>query len=153
MRAAAPEGRSTAGVPRRRPDTARTLGTVGALLIAIGALGAGALPVPNPLAGLRLVGLPARTTTLSLALAWAGAALVVLAWLQVGRRVRAGGPDAPSLAALGRAAALWTLPVALAPPVFSRDVYSYLAQGATLARGLSCPAGLLRSYLWPALPK
>ncbi|QJY48837.1 polyprenol phosphomannose-dependent alpha 1,6 mannosyltransferase MptB [Pseudonocardia broussonetiae] len=115
---------------------ARLLGTTGALLVALGALGAGALPVPHPLAGLRLVGLPARTATLSLALAWAGAALLVLAWLQVSRRVRAGGPLAPSRAELGRTALLWALPLAIAPPVFSRDVYSYLAQGAVLARGL-----------------
>jgi alpha-1,6-mannosyltransferase len=119
-----------------RTATPRLLGTTGALLVAVGALGAGALPVPHPLAGLRLLGLPARTATLSLALAWAGAALLVLAWVRIAVLVRAGGPDAPPRGALARAAVLWTLPVALAPPVFSRDVYSYLAQGATLARGL-----------------
>ncbi len=31
---------------------------------------------------------------------------------------------------------MWAVPLALAPPLFSRDVYSYLAQSATLARGL-----------------
>lgn len=133
--AAAGAGPPRAGSPRG-PAAARVLGTTGALLTALGSLGAGALPVPHPLAGLRLIGLPARTATLSLALAWGGAALVVLAWLRIGGAVRAGGPDAPTPGALARAAALWALPVALAPPIFSRDVYSYLAQGAVLVRGL-----------------
>jgi alpha-1,6-mannosyltransferase len=31
---------------------------------------------------------------------------------------------------------MWAVPLAVAPPLFSRDVYSYLAQSATLARGL-----------------
>jgi len=113
---------------------ARLLGATGAVMTAVGGLGAGALPVPHPLAGVRLLGLPARTATLSLAVAWAGAALLVLAWVRIGRQVR--GPRPPSATELGRAALLWTLPLALAPPLFSRDVYSYLAQGAVLARGL-----------------
>lgn len=38
----------------------RRLGTTGALMAAGAALGAGALPVPNPLFGLRVLGLPRR---------------------------------------------------------------------------------------------
>jgi alpha-1,6-mannosyltransferase len=57
------------------------------------ALGAGALPVPNPLLGLRLLGLPGRNVTPALALAYAGTGLVVLAWLGVARMLYR--PDAP----------------------------------------------------------
>jgi len=124
--------------PRRVPGPAapfRRLGLTGALLMAIGALGAGALPVPNPLFGVRLLGLPSRNDTLSLALAYAGAVILVIAWVGVARQVCT-NRAAPSGRELVRAAALWALPLAAAPPLFSRDVYSYLAQGTILARGL-----------------
>jgi hypothetical protein len=58
----------------------------------------------------------------------AGLALLVDAWLRMrprdGRRV-------PSLTW-----AFWSLPVLLAPPLFSRDAYSYAAQGLIVQRGL-----------------
>src|SRR6476620_11899455 len=103
------------------------MGLAGSLLLALGALGAGAVPLPNPLAGLRLVGLPARNPTISLAVAYAGVALVVLAWSRIALQWRARRP--PSRPELARAAATWAAPLLFAPPLFSRDVYSYLAQG------------------------
>jgi alpha-1,6-mannosyltransferase len=116
----------------------RRLGLVGSLLMAVGSLGAGALPVPNPLFGQRLLGLPARNATLAIAITYTGLILLVLAWLWVGKMLRARGAvaPAPDRAQLARTAALWALPLAVAPPLFSRDVYSYLAQSAILARGL-----------------
>jgi alpha-1,6-mannosyltransferase len=122
------------GIPTDELRDLRRLGLAGSLLLAVGAFGAGALPTPNPMAGLRLVGLPARNPTISLAVAYAGLVLLVLAWGRVLLRLRR--PGAPSRRALTRAAVTWILPLALAPPLFSRDVYSYVAQGAILARGL-----------------
>jgi alpha-1,6-mannosyltransferase len=123
------------------PDPARIprrLGLTGTLLMGIGALGAGALPVPNPLFGLRVISLPARNATAAIAITYAGMGMLVLAWLWIGRMLRARGavapaPDRPQLARTGL---LWALPLALAPPMFSKDVYSYLAQSAITARGL-----------------
>lgn len=115
---------------------ARRLGLTGTLLMAIGSLGAGALPVPNPLSGLRLLGLPARNTTVSIAVVYAGMGLLVVAWLWVARKVRSDGPSAPTRAQLMRTALTWAAPLVVAPPMFSRDVYSYLAQGAMLGHGL-----------------
>ena len=119
--------------PSRR---ARRLGLTGSLLMAAGSLGAGALPVPNPLFGLRVLGLPARNATLAIAVTYAGIVLVVLAWLWIGNMLRWRGavPPAPNPAQLARTGMLWVLPLVLAPPMFSRDVYSYLAQSAILAR-------------------
>ncbi|MFC5994245.1 polyprenol phosphomannose-dependent alpha 1,6 mannosyltransferase MptB [Pseudonocardia hispaniensis] len=117
---------------------ARRLGLTGALLMGVGALGAGALPVPNPFNGLRLLGLPARNATVAIAVTYAGMAMLVLGWLWIGRMLSARGavPPAPDRGQLARAGLLWALPLALAPPLFSRDVYSYLAQSAITARGL-----------------
>ncbi len=114
----------------------RRFGTVGALLMAIGALGAGANPVDNPLFGLRVIGLPARNYTVSLAIICAGVVMVVLAWLWLGRLAKPGRVRLLSRSQLDRTVAMWAVPLALAPPLFSKDVYSYLAQSAMVARGI-----------------
>ena len=49
-------------------------------------------------------------------------------------RARGAVAPAPDRTQLARTGLLWALPLALAPPMFSRDVYSYLAQSAILAR-------------------
>jgi alpha-1,6-mannosyltransferase len=64
----------------------------------------------------------------AVALVYAGVALVCCAWLALGRAL----PSQRRLLIIG---AMWALPVALAPPLFSRDVYSYLAQGTILHLG------------------
>ena len=106
--------------------------------MAVGALGSGALPVPNPLFGLRVLGLPAATPRWPSPSPTPASALVVLAWLWVGKMLRYRGAVAP--APTGRSwparRSMWALPLAVAPPMFSRDVYSYLAQSAILARHL-----------------
>ncbi|NMI02279.1 polyprenol phosphomannose-dependent alpha 1,6 mannosyltransferase MptB, partial [Pseudonocardia acidicola] len=131
-------GPSLPARPRDPSRLARRLGLTGALLMGIGALGAGALPVPNPLNGLRVLGLPGRNATVSIALIYAGMGMLVLAWLWIGRMLRARGAvaPAPNHGQLARTALLWALPLAAAPPMFSKDVYSYLAQSAITARGL-----------------
>ncbi|WP_214402608.1 polyprenol phosphomannose-dependent alpha 1,6 mannosyltransferase MptB [Pseudonocardia lacus] len=135
--------------PRDPSRIARRLGLTGSLLMAVGALGAGALPVPNPVFGQRLLGLPSRNATLAIAICYTGIIAMVLAWLWVGKMLRARGAvaPAPDRSQLARTAALWAIPLAIAPPMFSRDVYSYLAQSAILDRGFDPyvlgPAGAL----------
>jgi alpha-1,6-mannosyltransferase len=116
----------------------RRFGMTGALLMAVGSLGAGALPVPNPVFGLRLLGLPSRNATVSIAVTYAGMAMVVLGWLWLGRllkRDQNGGTPLPK-GFITRTMTLWAAPLFVAPPLFSKDVYSYLAQSAIAARGL-----------------
>jgi alpha-1,6-mannosyltransferase len=62
------------------------------------------------------------------ALIYLGMAALTVAWLGLGRCL----PDRRGLLVI---AALWILPLALAPPLFSRDLYSYLAQGTILHLG------------------
>ncbi|MER2083232.1 polyprenol phosphomannose-dependent alpha 1,6 mannosyltransferase MptB [Rhodococcus erythropolis] len=121
----------------------RRFGATGAVLMAVGALGAGAQPVlQNPTAGLRVLSLPGRMPTVSLTMTMTGTVLVVLAWLMMGRfavgdiRSRSGAPRRMTRSQLDRTLLLWILPLSVAPPMFSRDVYSYLAQSEIAARGL-----------------
>src|SRR4051812_16988196 len=60
-----------------------------------------------------------------------GMAVLVWAWLRLGRRA----VDTPPRRAY-RILALWCLPLVVARPLFSGDVASYVAQGVTAARGL-----------------
>ncbi|WP_250000892.1 polyprenol phosphomannose-dependent alpha 1,6 mannosyltransferase MptB [Actinoplanes sp. M2I2] len=104
---------------------ARATGFVGSCLIAVGGLGAGALPVGIPFfAGLKHVGI-------GLVAVYGGLALLLSAWWWLGRLSRAG-----DLRAIWWTLALWAAPLLIAPPMFSRDVYSYLAQGLMLGQGL-----------------
>jgi alpha-1,6-mannosyltransferase len=64
---------------------------------------------------------------------WVGVALMLTAWLWLGRRVLAGDASEYTMVAT---TGFWLAPLLLSVPVFSRDTYSYLAQGALLRDGL-----------------
>ena len=77
-------------------------------------------------------------------LVWVGMGLLAVAWLALALlaaprgRATGRGAGAPAWFTARRAtlvAVAWALPLALAPPLFSRDVYSYLAQGTILHLG------------------
>jgi alpha-1,6-mannosyltransferase len=121
---------------RRQLDVIRRFGTVGALLLAVGSLGAGAAPVYNPVWGLPLFGLFSRMTTVSLTIAYIGVFMIVLAWLWLGRLSLPGRERMVSLPQMARTLVMWTAPLVLTVPMFSQDVYSYLAQSEIAARGL-----------------
>ena len=124
-------------IENRQLDSVRRFGTVGALLMGLGSLGAGTAPVlGNPVVGLPLLGLFTRMPTASLAVAFTGMAMVVLAWLWLGALVAPGRARLVPRAALNRTMMMWAIPLLVAPPMFSRDVYSYLAQSAMANRGL-----------------
>lgn len=122
-------------------DRIRLLGATGIVLMAISALGIGAQPVQqNPTSGMRVLGIFARAHTGSLAMCMIGAVAVVLAWLLLGRFAigNFGGTPRHRLtrSQLDRTLLLWIVPLSVAPPLFSNDVYSYLAQSEIAARGI-----------------
>lgn len=121
---------------RRQLDVIRRFGTVGALLLALGSLGAGAAPVNNPVWGMPVFSLFPRMTTVSLAIAFAGVFMIVLAWLGLGRLAMPGRARIMSLPQMARTLVMWTAPLVFTVPMFSKDVYSYLAQSEIAARGL-----------------
>jgi alpha-1,6-mannosyltransferase len=111
------------------------LGCLGAVLIAAGGLGAGSTKPHDPLLeSIHLSWLRfGHGLVLSSVLLWVGVALMLVAWLGLGRRVVAGQVTEYTMVAT---TGFWLAPLLLSVPVFSRDTYSYLAQGALLRDGL-----------------
>ena len=110
------------------------LGCLGAALVTMGGLGAGSTKQHDPL--LETLNLSwlryGHGLVLSSVLLWIGVTLMLSAWLWLGRRVLAGDASEYTMVA---SAAYWLAPLLLSVPLFSRDTYSYLAQGALLRDG------------------
>ena len=114
----------------------RLFGATGTVLMAIGALGVGARPVvQDPTFGVRLLNLPSRIQTVSLTMTTTGAVMMALAWLMLGRFAL--GDRRMTRSQLDRTLLIWVLPLLIAPPMYSRDVYSYLAQSEISLQGLN----------------
>ena len=117
--------------PEARPAL---LGFLGAVLITAGGLGAGSTRLHDPLLeSLHLSWLRfGHGLVLSSVLLWGGVALMLFAWLWLGRSVIDGSAREYTMVAT---TGFWLAPLLLSVPVFSRDTYSYLAQGALLRDG------------------
>jgi alpha-1,6-mannosyltransferase len=114
----------------------RLFGATGTVLMGIGALGAGARPVvQDPTFGVRLLNLPSRIQTVALTMTTTGAVMMTLAWLMLGRFAL--GPRRMSRSQLDRTLLVWMVPLLIAPPMYSKDVYSYLAQSQIARIGLN----------------
>ncbi|WP_182346957.1 alpha-(1-_6)-mannopyranosyltransferase A [Tomitella gaofuii] len=109
-------------------------GFFGVVLMVFGGFGSGALRRQDPL--LDTVFLSwlryGHGKILSGALVYVGLVLMFYSWVRIGRAVRAGGFTP---AQLGGLAVAWAVPMLFSVPLFSRDAYSYLAQGALLRDG------------------
>jgi alpha-1,6-mannosyltransferase len=121
--------------PTRFPYRTIAMGTIGTTLLMLAALGAGGILIRDPVLGhgplswIRY----GHGRALANALLYTGFGLVVWAWVRLGRYVLAGriGSRPILIAAL-----CWMAPLLVSPPLFTRDVFSYLGQGAQLLYGL-----------------
>ncbi len=130
------EGSPLNAAELRAMHRTRLFGATGTVLMGIGALGAGARPVvQDPTFGVRLLNLPSRIQTVSLTMTTTGAVMMALAWLMLGRFVL--GPRRMSRSQLDRTLLVWMVPLLIAPPMYSKDVYSYLAQSQIARIGLN----------------
>ena len=110
------------------------LGCLGALLITTGGLGAGSTRLHDPLLeSLHLSWLRfGHGFVLSSVTLWTGVGLVLVAWIWLGRWVIERRVDEYAMVVT---TGVWLTPLLASVPVFSRDTYSYLAQGALLRDG------------------
>ncbi len=111
------------------------LGLAGSVLLATMAIGAGGILVTDPL----ITGGPlswiryGHGRDLATVALYLGVGMIVWAWVRLGRDVLAGTATVRHVQVAG---AVWIAPMLLSPPLFTRDVYSYLGQGALALHGL-----------------
>ncbi len=131
----------------RRLRRIKLFGATGSVLLLIGSLGTGQIPVlQNPVAGMRVLSLPSRMWSTALTLSIGGTIMLVVAWLLIGRfavgrfSVEVLGGRSPqrrmTRKQADRTLMLWIAPIIVAPPLLSKDIYSYLAQSAIAQRGM-----------------
>ncbi|WP_435974302.1 polyprenol phosphomannose-dependent alpha 1,6 mannosyltransferase MptB [Streptomyces sp. Qhu_M48] len=111
-----------------RASGCRRLGAAGSLAVAVGGWAAGTLPVRGGWGLWEPRG--SALTVAGALLAYLGLTLLVAAWWRYGVLLARGVRDGV-LTTL----AWWTAPLLLAPPLYSADVYSYIAQGAMVLEG------------------
>jgi alpha-1,6-mannosyltransferase len=104
-------------------------GFAGALLMLVGAFGAGGILKRDPVLTNSALGFWrfGHGRELAMALIYIGVVLMAYAWVRLGREVLA---HRVSGRAVLTTAAVWMAPTLFGPPLFTRDVFSYLAQGA-----------------------
>lgn len=121
-----------------RPPPPLTRGLLGSVLVALGSLVTSVVPQSSwvahlPVAAAMRHSLAGRMSALVIVVA--GLGLLVWAWLSVGRRALAERRDQPDRYRMTRYATVWSAPLLLAPPLFSRDAWSYAAQGVMVFKG------------------
>ena len=121
-------------------------GAVGYVLVFLGGLVVSVVPDSSPVVRLPLVGalretMPGRM--LGLTVVVCGLGLAAAAWLELMRYVGRGDRAcaAERLALVRRATIWWCVPLLMAPAMFSRDGWSYAAQGEMTRLGIS-------PYVW-----
>jgi alpha-1,6-mannosyltransferase len=118
--------RTRFGAPPRGP---LLTGLVAALLMVVGGFGAGGILIRDPVLTNSGLGFwrYGHGRELATVFIYLGVVLMAYAWVRLGREVlaeRVGGRGVLTTAAV------WTAPMLVGPPLFTRDVFSYLAQGA-----------------------
>ncbi|WP_405498105.1 alpha-(1-_6)-mannopyranosyltransferase A [Nocardia sp. NBC_00511] len=132
--------RNAADFARSPEGHAALLGFFGALLITFGGFGAGSLRRNDPLlesahlSWLRF----GHGYVLSTVFVWIGVIAMITAWVRLGRATLGTVEGAHvTLNELRAIVGIWIFPLLFAVPMFSRDAYSYLAQGALLRDGFN----------------
>ena len=124
----------------RRFTWLRWLGTLGAILVLVGGVGAGATPVVGNVFWETPVGsMLGRMLISSTIVTFTGIGMLIAAWLGVGAFVASGARTRVTSVDTGmlvRTFAAWVIPLIFTAPLFTQDIYSYLAQGAVVDRGM-----------------
>ncbi|MDQ6752934.1 MAG: polyprenol phosphomannose-dependent alpha 1,6 mannosyltransferase MptB [Actinomycetota bacterium] len=130
-------GPPTGAAPTRPVTIALVQGFVASMLMLAGSIGVGWLAGSSGLIRTPLF-IVARTSPAGVIICTVmlcfGAVLLIRSWLRLAQRI--GHWDADARKILHKALLLWTLPLAFALPLFSRDVYSYIGQGRLMVQGL-----------------
>ncbi|MGQ0574631.1 MAG: polyprenol phosphomannose-dependent alpha 1,6 mannosyltransferase MptB [Pseudonocardia sp.] len=117
------------------PRTPLLLGLAASVLLVVGGFGAGGVLVHDPVLTNSALGFwrYGHGREIATGLMYLGLALMAYAWVRLGRGVLAGEVGGRAVLTT---AAFWTAPMLCGPPLLTRDMFSYLAQGAIPLAGL-----------------
>lgn len=118
----------------RRLTHCRRLGLGGSVALLIGGVFAGMPPSADPLLQQEALRAMRSFITPAVALVYVGLCLLMLAWWRLGTLVRSDTP--PTMRELVVTFTWWAVPLLATMPIFSRDVYSYVAQGGMTIFGV-----------------
>ena len=131
----------TATTPTRRALTqphplhrSRRLGAVGSAVLVLGGVLAGVPPLGDPVMQSPALQQLRTLTTPSVLCVFVGVSLLMLAWWRVGRTARE--HTGITVRDLIVTMVWFAAPFLVTSPIFSRDIYSYLAQGTMTALGV-----------------
>ncbi len=118
--------RARLGDPPRGP---LLTGLIASLLMVLGGFGAGGVLVDDPVLTNSPLGFwrYGHGREIATAMVYLGVGLLAWAWVRLGREVLAHRVDGRAVLAT---AATWLVPMLFSVPLFTRDPFSYLAQGA-----------------------
>ncbi|GAA1837321.1 polyprenol phosphomannose-dependent alpha 1,6 mannosyltransferase MptB [Pseudonocardia ailaonensis] len=120
------------GDPPRKP---LWTGFAGSVILLVGGVGGGGTLIHDPVLTNTALGFwrYGHGRELATALMYLGVVLLAWAWVQLGRRVIARTVGGRAVLTIALA---WIAPMLVGPPLFTRDIYSYLAQGSLPLFGL-----------------
>ena len=122
------------------------VGTLGSIGLAIMGTSLGAIPRPGDTGW--WFNVPAQVATLPKVGFYSAVLVLIAGWVGVGVHARAGRLTVSRAWVI---LALWGLPLLVGPPIFSRDIYSYIAQGLLANQGhnpyIAAPAALGNPHL------
>jgi hypothetical protein len=134
----APPSASAAGTLETRTHVALLQGLVASLLMLAGSVGVGWLAGSSALIRTQPF-IAARTSPVGVILCTVmlcvGALLLLRSWLRLAQRIQVW--DDAARPVLVKALVLWSAPLVLALPLFSRDMYAYIGQGRLMMQGLN----------------
>lgn len=117
------------------------VGFVGAVCVLIGVAQSGS-PFASKLPNSWFFGVARGTsdvsrngTFLGIMLVYLGLTLLIASWFEIVRTLRR--HPGTSVTSVVKIIVVWSVPILVMPPLFSRDVYSYVAQGEMASRGLN----------------
>lgn len=117
-----------------------TRGLLGSVLVLLGGWVVATLPASTPILEHHLLfalrgSMAGRMAALTVVLL--GLGLLASAWLTLCRTVAHDPDEHEGIALVQHAALMWAAPLVVAPPLFSKDGWSYAAQGFMAAHGIS----------------
>ena len=113
----------------------RQIGFAGSSVLILGSVLAGIMPWRDPFAISTTIRHLRSLTAPSVAVVFVGVCLLLLAWWRLGHLVHRRGGPTPTPRELAITLAIWIAPLFFTMPLFSRDLFSYIAQGAMTVQG------------------